>query len=108
MTRKIRTRTTHAARVCEPKNRDSRPSLCGLFRSRITANVTIPASTADGEQVLDEPDEGPVPDPRERERPGEQVTVGLDDRQQQHDEAPERRRVRRLRAPTTAAACAAR
>ena len=38
-------RTTQAARVCEPKNRDRRPSLCGSFRSRITVNVTMPAST---------------------------------------------------------------
>ena len=31
--------------MCEPKNRDLRPSLCGLFRSRITVNVAMPAST---------------------------------------------------------------
>ena len=31
--------------MCEPKNRDSRPSVCGLFRSRITAKVMMPAST---------------------------------------------------------------
>ena len=37
--------TTHAARVCEPKNRDLRPSLCGSLRSRMTVNVTMPAST---------------------------------------------------------------
>jgi hypothetical protein len=50
---------------------------------------------AGGEQVLDEADRRPVADPRDRERAGEQRAVGLDDRQQQHDEAPERRRVRR-------------
>ena len=38
-------RTTQAARVCEPKNRDARPSECGLFRTRITVNVMMPAST---------------------------------------------------------------
>ena len=38
-------RTTQAARVCEPKNRDLRPSLCGLLRIRITVNVMMPAST---------------------------------------------------------------
>ena len=38
-------RTTHAAPVCEPKNRDARPSRCGSFRSRITVKVMIPAST---------------------------------------------------------------
>ena len=37
--------TSHAAPVCEPKNRDLRPSLCGSFRSRITAKVMMPAST---------------------------------------------------------------
>ena len=37
--------TTQAARVCEPKNRDLRPSVCGLLRSRITVNVMMPAST---------------------------------------------------------------
>ncbi len=45
MTRKIIPRTTQAARVCEPKNRDLRPSLCGLFRIRMTVKVMIPAST---------------------------------------------------------------
>ena len=45
MTRKIIPRTTHAARVCEPKNRDPRPSRRGLLRTRITVNVPIPAST---------------------------------------------------------------
>ena len=38
-------RTSHAARVCEPKNREARPSRCGLFRTLITVNVMIPAST---------------------------------------------------------------
>ena len=38
-------RTTQAARVCEPKNRDLRPSLCGSLRSRMTVNVMMPAST---------------------------------------------------------------
>ncbi len=37
--------TTQAAPVCEPENRDLRPSLCGLLRSRITAKVMMPAST---------------------------------------------------------------
>ena len=45
MTRKIMARTSQAARVWEPKNRDRRPSLCGLLRSRITVNVAMPAST---------------------------------------------------------------
>ena len=54
-----------------------------------------PEQHSDGEQVLDEPDERPVPDHRDREGPGEQIPVHLDDRQDQHDEAPERRRMRR-------------
>ena len=83
--------------VCEPKNRDARPSRCGSFRSRITVNVMIPASTADGEQVLQEADGRPVPDAGDRERPAEQVAVRLDDRQQQNDEAPERQGVRHAR-----------
>ena len=32
--------------MCDPENRESRPSRCGLLRSRITANVMIPASTS--------------------------------------------------------------
>ena len=39
-------RTSHAAPVCDPANRESRPSRRGLLRSRITANVMIPASTS--------------------------------------------------------------
>ena len=72
-----------------------RPSRCGLLRSRITVNVTIPASTPTANRSSMNPIDGPVPDPGDRERPGEQVPVRLDDRQQQHDETPERRRVRR-------------
>ena len=37
--------TTQAARVCEPKNRDLRPSLCGSLRSRMTVKVARPHST---------------------------------------------------------------
>jgi len=97
MTAKIRSSTAHAARVCEPKNRDARPSRCGLFRIRITVKVMMPASTPTAKQVLDEPDKGPVPDAGDREGPAEQVAVGLDDRQQQHDETPEGGRVGRPR-----------
>jgi hypothetical protein len=45
MTEVIMPSTTQAARVCEPKNRDRRPSLWGLFRIRMTVNVARPAST---------------------------------------------------------------
>jgi hypothetical protein len=94
MTAAIIASTTHAARVCEPKNRPA------AFLVRVVAHPDHgerddAGEDADGEQVLDEPGERPVPDPRDRERPGEQGAVGLDDRQQQDDEAPERRGVRR-------------
>ena len=45
MTSAIIDSTTQAAVVCEPKNRDWRPSLCGSLRSRITVNVARPHST---------------------------------------------------------------
>jgi hypothetical protein len=45
-TRKIIPSTSHAAPVCEPKNRDARPSRSGALRHRITMKVTIPASTS--------------------------------------------------------------
>jgi hypothetical protein len=45
MTAAIMPRTTQAALVCEPKNLDLRPSLCGLFRTRITVKVMMPART---------------------------------------------------------------
>ena len=45
MTRLIIDSTTQAAVVCEPKNRDRRPSLCGLFRIRMIVNVMMPPST---------------------------------------------------------------
>jgi hypothetical protein len=48
----------------------------------------------DGEQVLQEADPGPGPDQRDRELLAEQVPVGLDDREDQDDEAPERQEVR--------------
>ena len=46
MTRKMPSSTSQAAPVCDPENRESRPSRCGLLRSRITANVMIPTSTS--------------------------------------------------------------
>src|SRR6516225_9978844 len=45
ITPKIIPSTSHAALVCDPKNRDLRPSLSGLSRIRITVNVMIPPST---------------------------------------------------------------
>ena len=46
-----------------------------------------------GEEVLDESDEGRVADARDGEVPLEQSPVGLDDREDQHAEAPEGERV---------------
>jgi len=45
MTRKIIPSTSHAAPVWDPANRDLRPSRSGLLRSRMIANVMMPAST---------------------------------------------------------------
>ena len=56
-----------------------------------------PGQYRHGEQVLDEPGERPVPDPRNGERPGEQGAERFDDRQQQDGEAPERQGMRRAR-----------
>ena len=87
-------RTTHAA----PGVRAEEPGLAAL-PVRVVGQPDHgegddAGQHADGEQVLDEPDEGPVPDAGDRERAGEQVPVRLDDRQDQDDEAPERQRVR--------------
>ena len=56
-----------------------------------------PGEHPDGEQVLEEADGRPVPDPDDRELPAEQVPVRLDDRQHQDDEAPEGQGVRHAR-----------
>ena len=55
--------TSQAARVCEPKNRDPRPSRLGLFRIRITVNVMMPASTPTANRSSMNPMTRPVPDP---------------------------------------------
>ncbi len=56
-------RTTHAAVVWEPKNRDRRPSLWGLFRSRITVNVMMPARTPTANRSSMKPIAGQWPMP---------------------------------------------
>ncbi len=88
------TRTSHAAPVCDPENRESRPIRFGLGAQPDDREGDDAGQHRHGEQVLDEPDDRPVADDRDREAAAEQVTVGLDDRQQQDDEAPERQRVR--------------
>ncbi len=42
---KIMNSTSQAPEVCEPKNRDQRPSLAGLLRKRMTAKTTMPTRT---------------------------------------------------------------
>ena len=69
-TPKISTSTSQAAPVCEPANREFLPSRFGSWRHRITANVMMPAMTADREEVLQEPDPRPVPDAGDREASG--------------------------------------
>ena len=60
------------------------------------------------EQVLQEPQRERMPDPGDREPAGEQVPVGLDDREDQDDEAPERDEVSQRPGPSTSAASAGR
>jgi len=72
ITAAIMASTAHAARVCDPKNRDRRPSLRGLSLTRMTVNVTIPASTPVANMSSTNPVAAPLPDPRDRERPREQ------------------------------------
>ena len=55
--------TSHAAPVCEPKNREPRPSRCGSFRSLITVNVMIPASTATANKSSPKPINAQCPIP---------------------------------------------
>ena len=94
-------RTSHAARVCEPKNRDARPSLCGLFRTRITVNVMIPASTPTLNRSSMKPMAGQWPIPGIANVRLNRSPYASMMRQQQHDEAPEGRRRAPRRAPTT-------
>ena len=94
--------------MCEPKNRDLRPSLCGLLRSRMTVKVMMPASTPTANRSSMNPMNAQCPIAGMAKVAGEQGAVGLDDRQQQDDEAPERQPRAPPRAPTTSAACAAR
>ena len=61
MTRKMPSSTSHAAPVCEPANRDARPSRLGSLRSRMTANVTMPTSTATANRSSMKPTQAQVP-----------------------------------------------
>jgi hypothetical protein len=82
MTPKIMPSTTQAVRVVPQPDHGERDN---------------PGQHRHGEQVLQEPDGGPVPDAGNRERPAEQVAVRLDDRQQQDGKAPEGEGMRHAR-----------
>ena len=49
--------------MCEPANRDLRPSRFGLARSRMSANVMIPASTATANRSSRKPTHAQCPIP---------------------------------------------
>ena len=55
--------TSHAAPVCDPANRDARPSRFGSLRSRITANVISAARTRTANRSSRNPsaNECPIP-----------------------------------------------
>ena len=54
--------TSQAAPVCEPKNRDVRPSRCGeLARTRMTAKTTSATSTATAKKSSRKPSHGQWP-----------------------------------------------
>jgi hypothetical protein len=82
-------RTSHAAPVCEPANR-------GVPQPDHREHDQ-PGQHGHRKQVLQEAQHERMPDPRDRERPAEQVAVGLDDREDQNDEAPEGEQVRGAR-----------
>ena len=66
----------------------------GALRSRRTANVADADQHGDGEEVLEEADQPPAADQRDVEVGVEQRAPGLEDRQPEDDEAPEREEVR--------------
>ena len=88
MTPKMASRTSQAAPVWEPKNRDRRFSRLGEWITRMTMKVAIDTQHGDGEEVLDEADDRGVADERDGEAAGEQVAEGLDDGEDQDGEAP--------------------
>ena len=68
-----------------------RRSRCrGLSRKRRTANTAIAISTAREKRVLEKAERGCVTDDRDGEMSGEQIAVGLDDREDKDEKAPER------------------
>ena len=62
-TRKMPSSTSHAAPVCDPKNRDFRPSSFGLFRSLMIAKVPMPTSTPTANRSSRKPITGQCPIP---------------------------------------------
>ena len=61
MTRKMPSSTSQAAPVCEPENRDSRPSRLGSLRTRMVANVMMPTSTPTANRSSTKPTHAQVP-----------------------------------------------
>ena len=61
MTLKIMNSTTHAPPRWEPLKRDCRPIRSGEFRSRITANVMMPASAVSAMKSCRKPSTGQWP-----------------------------------------------
>ena len=54
-------RISQAPRVCEPKNRDSRPCFPGLWVTRMIAKITIPTTTSTANRSSRKPTTGQVP-----------------------------------------------
>ena len=107
--------TTHAAPVCEPKNRDLRPSLCGSLRSRITANVITPTSTPTANRSSRNPMAGQCPihgreNVRENRAPYDSMIVSSKNVKPQNVRAcatPGTVHLSNLRCPTTSVASVA-
>ena len=94
MTKAIMTSTSHAAPVCEPKKRDSRPLRLGEFGVPDAGEDTQRDQHGHGEEVLDEPERPATADQGHEEVPVEEGPVGLEDREHQDGEAPEGEGVR--------------
>ena len=61
MTLKIMNSTTQAPVRCEPLNRDRRPSRSGELRSRMIANVMMPASAISAMKSCRKPSTAQLP-----------------------------------------------
>jgi hypothetical protein len=113
MTAAIMPSTTHAARVCEPKNRDRRPLVCGSLRSRMTVNVMIPARTPTANRSSMNPSAADCPIPgmenvRENRAPYASIIVSSSTMKPQNTAAcaaPGMLHFSSFRCPTTSVSC---